>query len=141
VALRLALAAVQRGGPDALGQQLLHQPRWGTSDSGLKVIRKLKDGQGRPLWEPSLQAGVPSTLLGAPVVIDNGIPAPAAGAASVGFGDLRAAYVARQVAGGQMMRLEERYADYLQVGFLGFLRFDGTPDDGAAFRVYKHPAS
>ncbi|MGI5436163.1 phage major capsid protein [Streptomyces shenzhenensis] len=115
--------------------------RWGTSDSGLKVIRKLKDDQGRPLWEPSLQAGVPSTLLGSPVVIDNGIAAPAAGAASVGFGDLRAAYVARQVAGGQMMRLEERYADFLQVGFLGFLRFDGTPDDGAAFRVYKHPAS
>ncbi|MFJ8791402.1 phage major capsid protein [Streptomyces sp. NPDC102462] len=115
--------------------------RWATSDSGLKVIRKLKDDQGRPLWEPSLQAGLPSTLLGAPVVVDNGIAAPAAGAASVGFGDLRAAYVARQVAGGQMMRLEERYADYLQVGFLGFLRFDGTPDDGAAFRVYKHPAT
>ncbi|MEV1020702.1 phage major capsid protein [Streptomyces sp. NPDC050264] len=115
--------------------------KWATSDSGLKVVRKLKDEQGRPLWEPSVQAGVPSTLLGSAVVIDNGIAAPAASAASIGFGDLRAAYVARQVAGGQMMRLEERYADYLQVGFLGFLRFDGTPDDGAAFRTYKHPAT
>ncbi|PAK25793.1 phage major capsid protein [Streptomyces sp. alain-838] len=115
--------------------------KWATSDSGLKMVRKLKDEQGRPLWEPSVQSGVPSTLLGAPVVIDNGIPVPAASAASIGFGDLRASYVARQVAGGQMMRLEERYADYLQVGFLGFLRFDGVPDDGAAFRTYEHPAA
>ncbi|MCW5252219.1 phage major capsid protein [Streptomyces sp. SHP 1-2] len=115
--------------------------KWATSDAGLKVVRKLKDDTGRPLWEPSVQAGAPSLLLGAPVVIDNGVPAPAASASSIGYGDLRAAYVARQIAGGQMMRLEERYADYLQVGFLGFLRFDGTTDDGAAFRVYKHPGA
>ncbi|MFJ2568174.1 phage major capsid protein [Streptomyces sp. NPDC087568] len=115
--------------------------KWATADQGIKVVRKLKDTQGRPLWEPSVQAGVPSTLLGSPVVIDNSIPVPAAGAASIGFGDLQAAYVVRQVAGGQMMRLEERYADYLQVGFLGFLRLDGKPDDTAAFRVYKHPAT
>ncbi|MFJ6561864.1 phage major capsid protein [Streptomyces sp. NPDC091412] len=115
--------------------------QWAMSDSAVKVIRKLKDGQNRPLWEPSVQAGVPSTLLASPVVIDNSIPVPAASAKSIGFGDLNAAYVVRQVAGGQMMRLEERYADYLQVGFLGFLRLDAKPDDGAAFRVYAHPAT
>lgn len=115
--------------------------RWAMSDAALKMVRKLVDDQGRPLWEPSLQAGVASSLLGAPVLIDNGIPAPAASAKSIGYGDIAAAYVVRQVAGGQMMRLEERYADYLQVGFLGFLRLDAKPDDAAAFRVYAHPAS
>ncbi|WP_405794106.1 phage major capsid protein [Streptomyces sp. NBC_01506] len=115
--------------------------RWAMSDSALKVVRKLKDGEGRPLWEPSVQAGSPSTLLGSPILIDNGIPVPAASAKSIGFGDINAAYVVRQVAGGQMMRLEERYADYLQVGFFGFLRLDGKPDDTSAFRVYVHPAS
>ncbi|MGX9921784.1 phage major capsid protein [Streptomyces sp. NPDC002248] len=114
--------------------------QWAMSDSALKMGRKLVDEQGRPLWEPSLQAGVPSTLLGRPVLIDNGIPAPAASAASIGYGDLAAAYVVRQVAGGQLMRLEERYADYLQVGFLAFTRLDAKPDDGSAFRVYKHAA-
>ncbi|WP_406056235.1 phage major capsid protein [Streptomyces sp. NBC_01077] len=115
--------------------------QWAMSDSALKVIRKLKDGNNLPLWEPSTQQGVPSTLLGAPVLIDNGIPVPAASAKSIGYGDINAAYVVRQVAGGQMMRLEERYADYLQVGFFGFLRLDAKPDDGSAFRVYAHPAT
>src|SRR5690606_36164887 len=50
--------------------------QWAMSDAALKMVRKLVDDQGRPLWEPSLQAGVASSLLGAPVLIDNGIPAP-----------------------------------------------------------------
>lgn len=115
--------------------------QWALSDTALKMVRKLVDSQGRPLWEPSLQTGVPSTLLGAPVLIDNGIPVPAASAKSIGYGDINAAYVVRQVAGGQMMRLEERYADYLQVGFFGFMRLDGKPDDGSAFRVFAHGAA
>lgn len=115
--------------------------QWAMSDAALKVVRKLKDGQSRPLWEPSVQAGTASTLLGASVLIDNGIPAPAASAKSIGYGNINAAYVVRQVSGGQMMRLDERYADYLQVGFLGFLRLDAKPDDASAFRVYAHPAT
>ena len=115
--------------------------RWAVSDSALKMVRKLKDGDGRPLWEPSVQVGVPSSLLGAPVLIDNGITAPAPDAASIGYGDIAAAYVVRQVAGGQMMRLEERYADYLQVGFFGFMRLDAKPDDGSAFRTFEHGAA
>lgn len=115
--------------------------RFVMADAALKVVRKLKDTQGRPLWEPSVQAGVPSSLLGYPVTIDQGVPVPAASAKSIGFGDTNAAYVVRQVNGGQMMRLEERYADFLQVGFLGFLRLDATPDDSSAFRVYAHPAA
>lgn len=115
--------------------------QWAMADSALKVARKLKDGDGRPLWEPSMQIGVPSALLGRPVLIDNGIAAPAASAKSIGYGDIEAAYVVRQVAGGQLMRLDERYADYLQVGFFGFMRLDAKPDDASAFRVYAHPAS
>ncbi|MFF9129125.1 phage major capsid protein [Streptomyces sp. NPDC014806] len=115
--------------------------QWAMSDQALKMVRKLKDSQGRPLWEPSVQAGVPSVLMGSSVLIDNGIPAPAASAKSIGYGNIHAAYVVRQVAGGQMMRLDERYADFLQVGFLGFLRLDAKPDDGSAFRVYQHSAT
>ncbi|MFI5664598.1 phage major capsid protein [Streptomyces sp. NPDC051684] len=115
--------------------------RWAMSDGALKMVRKLVDGQNRPLWEPSLQAGVASTLLGSPVLLDNGIPAPAPDAKSIGFGDIKAAYVVRQVAGGQMVRLDERYADFLQVGFFGFLRLDAKPDDASAFRVFEHGAA
>ncbi|MFE1550580.1 phage major capsid protein [Streptomyces sp. NPDC058718] len=115
--------------------------RFVMSDSALKMVRKLKDGNQLPLWQPSTQMGVPDTLLGYGVTVDNGVPVPAANAKSIGFGDVNAAYVVRQVSGGQMMRLEERYADYLQVGFFGFLRLDAKPDDTSAFRVYAHSAT
>ncbi|MFE1272071.1 phage major capsid protein [Streptomyces sp. NPDC058758] len=115
--------------------------RFVMSDSALKMVRKLKDGNQLPLWQPSTQMGVPDTLLGYGVTVDNGVPVPAANAKSIGFGDVSAAYVVRQVAGGQLMRLEERYADYLQVGFFGFMRLDAKPDDTSAFRVYAHSAT
>ena len=115
--------------------------RFVMSDSALKMVRKLKDGNNLPLWQPSTQMGVPDTLLGYGVTVDNGVPVPAANAKSIGFGDINAAYVVRQVAGGQLMRLEERYADYLQVGFFGFMRLDAKPDDPSAFRVYAHSAT
>jgi HK97 family phage major capsid protein len=115
--------------------------RFVLADSSLKVIRKLKDSQGRPLWEPSLQVGAPDTILGYGYVVDQGVPTMAANAKSIGFGDIRSAYVVRQVAGGQMLRLAERYADFLQVGYLGFLRLDAKPNDTAAFRVYVNSAT
>lgn len=115
--------------------------RWVLADSSLKAIRKLKDTQGHPLWEPSVQAGVPSVLLGYQYTVDQGVPAMAANATSIGFGAIREAYVVRQVSGGQLLRLSERYADFLQVGYLGFLRLDAKPNDTAAFRVYANSAT
>jgi HK97 family phage major capsid protein len=115
--------------------------RWVMNDSSLKIIRKLKDTQGRPLWEPSLQVGVPDSLLGYPVTVDQGVAVMAANAKSIGFGDISQAYIVRQVVGGQVLRLAERFADALQVGYLGFLRLDAKPNDSAAFRVYANSAT
>lgn len=115
--------------------------RWVLSDQALKMVRKLKDTTGQPLWQPSVIAGEPSTILGFPYTIDQGVAVPAASARSIGFGNVAAAYVVRQVAGGQMVRLEERYADFLQTGFFAFLRLDAKPDDTTAFKVYAHPAA
>lgn len=114
---------------------------WAMADSSLKVIRKIKDTQGRPLWEPSVQAGTPDNLLGYGVVVDNGIPVMAANAKSVAFGDFNSGLVVRQVRGGQLLRLTERYADFLQVGFFGFTRLDARIDDAAAVRLYVNSAT
>ncbi|MFD9515942.1 phage major capsid protein [Streptomyces sp. NPDC059979] len=111
------------------------------NDSMLKVIRKLKDSQNRPLWVPVPAPGFPSTINGFAYTIDNKMPVPAASAKTIIFGDIRAGYVIRQVQGVQMLRLSERYADYLQVGFLGFSRLDGMVDDTSAIRAYQHSAS
>lgn len=115
--------------------------KWVLADSSLKVVRKLKDGQNRPLWEPSVQAGIPDQLLGYGIVVDNGMPTMAANAKSIAFGDIFSGLVVRQVAGGQVLRLTERYADYLQVGFLGFGRYDATINDAAAVRLYVNSAA
>jgi HK97 family phage major capsid protein len=116
-------------------------PQWVLADSSLKVVRKLKDTQGHPLWQPSLQVGLPDSLLGYPYVVDQAVPQMAASAKSIGFGDIDSAYIVRNVAGGQLLRLTERYADFLQVGYLGFLRLDAKPNDTAAFRVYQNSAT
>ena len=110
-------------------------------DSSLAKVRKLKDAQNRPLWEPSVQVGVPDSLLGYRYVVNNDMPAMAASAKSILFGDLRTGYLIRDVQDVQMIRLAERYADYLQVGFLAFSRSDGTPQNTAAYRAYQNSAT
>lgn len=106
-----------------------------------KAARKLKDSQGQYLWQPALQQGVPSLIAGYPFVVNNDMPTLAASSKSVLFGDIRAAYVIRIVKGLTVLRLVERYADYLQVGFLGFERADGTLQDANAVRVFQTTAT
>ncbi|MGW3410249.1 phage major capsid protein [Streptomyces sp. NPDC000888] len=118
----------------ASAQYLMH-------DLMLKVIRKLKDTQGRPLWQPIPAPGFPATINGFTYNIDNSMPVPAASAKSIAFGDFKAGYLIRQVLDVQTLRLVERYAEYLQVAFLGFARMDGMINDSSAIRLYQHPAS
>lgn len=66
---------------------------WMMSASTLDTVRKFKDGQGLPIWSPSLAAGQPSTLLGFPVYEHEGMPAIAANSLSVAFGDFAKGYV------------------------------------------------
>jgi len=106
-----------------------------------KAIRKLKGTDGQYLWQPALSADVPSTIASYPFVINNDMPTLAASSKSLLFGDIKAAYVIRIVKGLQMLRLTERYADYLQVGFLGFERADGTLQDAQAVRVFQTTAT
>lgn len=106
-----------------------------------KLLRKLKDGQGRPLWEPSLKEGTPDRLLGYGLKINNYMSAPAPGAKTVGFGDIREAYVIRDVNDLALLRLTERYADFFQVGFVAFQRSDGTLQNSAAYSVLQQAAA
>lgn len=117
--------------------------RFELHDLVLAYVRKLRDdsggaGVGRPLWEPSVQVGVPDSLLGFAVTVNNDMASTVATTnKTMAFGDLQAAYVARRVNGGQMMRLAERYADYLQVGFFAFQRLDGLVQDASAVKVLQ----
>lgn len=107
----------------------------------LAYVRKIRDdsggsGLGRPIWEPSVQVGVPDALLGYKVVVNNSMASTVATTnKTMAFGSVHSGFVVRNVAGGQLMRLEERYADYLQVGFFAFGRTDSLLQDASAVKL------
>lgn len=94
------------------------------NDASVKALRKLKDNNGQYLWQPSLTAGAPDTLLNRPVYTSAFMPALAAGAKSILFGDLSYYWVADRQ-GRSFRRLGELYAPTGQVGFLATQRVDG----------------
>lgn len=60
---------------------------WLMNRTTLATVRKLKDGQGAYLWQPSIQTGQPSTLLGRPVIEAVDMDNVAAGKFPIVFGD------------------------------------------------------
>lgn len=97
---------------------------WMMHDQILLAIRKLKDSQNRYLWEPSLQAGQPDTLLGAPVYGNQFMASTlATGNKVILVGDFSKMKV-RDAGPIRLRRLEERYADQDLVGFIAFRRSD-----------------
>ena len=107
----------------------------------LAYVRKIRDdsggsGLGRPIWEPSVQVGVPDSLLGFPVKVNNFMASTVATTnKTIAFGDFRAALAVRRVNGGQLMTLRERYADYLQIGYFAFERADSVVQDSSAVKL------
>ena len=105
-------------------------------DATLKSIKKLKDTLGRPLWLPGVAVKEPDTINGYSYVINQSMPTMAASAKAVAFGDF-SNYFVRRVAGVQILRLTERFADQNQVAFLAFQRWDGQLVD-AGTRPIKY---
>ena len=94
------------------------------NDATVKAIRKLKDGQGQYLWQPSLTAGTPDTLLNRPVYTSAYAPIIEAGAKTIAFGDFGYYWIADRQ-GRSFKRLNELFATTGQVGFLASQRVDG----------------
>jgi predicted phage gp36 major capsid-like protein len=139
---------------------------WQTSDTLLKVLRKLKDTAGRPIWTPSYDGGIrigpnngspndkgnggftdPATpeifdyLLGYPLWVNNDMPAPAANAKSLTFGD-HSYYKIRDAMEVTLFRFpDSAYAKLGQVGFLAWARAGGNLIDTAAVKYYQHSAT
>lgn len=66
---------------------------WLVSDAVMGKIRKMKDGDGNYLWAAPTAAGELPTILGKPVVTDDNMPAVAANAFPVAFGDFKRGYL------------------------------------------------
>ncbi len=94
-------------------------------DSTLRFIKTLLDKFGRPLWVPGVTSNAPDTILDYEFSINNDMDQIAASKNTVAFGQLNK-YLIRRVKELAVMRLSERFADYGQVAFLGFARYDGN---------------
>ena len=108
--------------------------RFMLSDDALRVVKKLKDGAGRYLWLESPAEGEPDTILGHPYTINQDVPAIAPSAKSILFGDFSKYYI-RRITGARVLRLVERYADYNQIAFVAFQRWDGALIDAGTHPV------
>lgn len=71
----------------ALPAQYRNAGAWAMNGTTLATVRKLKDGQGNYLWQPSYQAGQPETILGRPVVEMVDMPDVGANAFPIIYGD------------------------------------------------------
>lgn len=106
------------------------------NDSTVKAIRKLKDGNGQYLWQPSISIGQPDTILNRPVKTSSYVPVIAASAKSIAFGDFGYYWVADRQ-GRSFQRLNELFAVNGQVGFKASQRVDGKLILAEAIKVIQ----
>ncbi len=115
-------------------------------DTTLKVVRKIKDTSGRPIFVPGYEmgspGGAPDMLLGSKIAINQHMATPAANAKSILFGDM-SFYKIRDAMEIEVQRFtDSAYAKKGQVGFLAWLRAGGNLTDvGGAVKYYQHSAT
>lgn len=114
------------------------------NDASLKVIRKIKDGQRRPLFIPAYDGGfgaAPASLLGYPIVINQDVAVMAANAKSILFGDFKT-YKIRDVMQVSLFRFDDSaFMTKGQIGFLAWARAGGNLTDAAAVKYYANSAT
>ena len=78
---------------------------WLTNDATLGTLRQLKDGSGSYyLWQPDPAAAFGGRFLGSPVEIDDNMPAVAANALSVAYGNFKRGYTIVNRSGTVLIR-------------------------------------
>ena len=116
------------------------------ADSSVKVIRKIKDGQARPIFVPGYEVGppggAPDRLMGRPIIVNDDVAAMAANAKSILFGAFKK-YKIRRVMDLTMFRMtDSAFTLNGQVGFVAFQRMGGRLIDvGGAVKYYANSAT
>lgn len=99
--------------------------RWIMNDTTAATIRKIKTTDGQYIWQPSLVAGNPDTLLGKAALADPNVAAIALAAKSVLFGDFSQFFV-RLVGGVRFERSDDFAFDSDLVTFRALMRADSA---------------
>lgn len=107
--------------------------------STVGALRKLKDGEGNYLWQPSLTAGEAPTLLGYAVSEAEDMPDIASGATAIAFGDFRRGYLIVDRVGVRVLR--DPFSAKPYVLFYTTKRVGGGVQDFDAVKLLKFSAS
>lgn len=109
---------------------------WMLNDLVLAAIKKISLGSGdaSPLWQISMRDSEPDRIEGFPYWINQDMSgAMTTGQKIILFGDFNK-YIIRKVLGMVLRRLEERFIDNGQIGFIAFARYDGELSNTAAVK-------
>lgn len=104
---------------------------WLMHDQIVSYIRRLKDGNGRPLWSAGehymsgVKEGVPDRLLGWNINVCQEMASSVATTAKTVLFGVLSKYKIRRVRDMRLYRLQERFRDLDQDGFIAFQREDG----------------
>jgi HK97 family phage major capsid protein len=105
-------------------------------DNVIAAIRALGLGSSNdfPVFIPSMEMGQPDRVFGVPVYVNNDMASSiATGAKTIVAADF-SKFVVRNAGGVQMLRLNERFADELEVGFVSWKRSDSKVLDTRAIK-------
>lgn len=110
-----------------LKPQYWKKSQWGFHRETVKMIRKLKDGEGNYIWNAGIKTGAPDTILDLPYFMSEYAPNTYTTGKYVGIiGDFSYYWIADAI-DMQIQRLTELYAETNQVGFIARLETDGAP--------------
>lgn len=114
---------------------------WMFQDNTLLKFKKLKDGEGRPLWLPGLTGSDPETINGKKFTLNEDMDNVASSNFSMVFGDF-SQFAIRDVGVVRITRLVEKYADTDQLAWVAFKRQDSKllNADGKALKKMQHAA-
>ncbi len=129
--LEFAVDAAYRGD----GKYMMH-------DQTMKIVKKMKDSQGRPLWQPGIAVREPDTINGYQYILNNDMDQVGADKKSLLFGDFSNFFI-RDVMDVTLFRINEKYIENGQIGFLAFARHDSKFVNPGSSSVahFKHAAS
>lgn len=119
----------------ALPEEFLGNAKLFTSRQSQTAMRKLKDGQGNYLWQPSFALGQPATLAGEAIVTVPGMPTIAADAIAALYGDMDETYLVVDRVGIRVLR--DPFTNKPFVHFYTTKRVGGGVNNPEAMKALK----
>jgi HK97 family phage major capsid protein len=110
-----------------------------TSRGAQTAMRKMKDGQGNYLWQPSYAQGQPATLAGEAIVEIPDMPAVAANAIAALYGDMEETYLVIDRVGIRVLR--DPFTNKPFVHFYTTKRVGGGVNNPEAMKALKVAAN